>query len=190
MEGRAIYVQVVMTASIIYQLMELDLEPWFLQAVDKKRRSFLWVGTGDAHGGHCAVAWDLVFQPKCLGRLGFHNLQLFNMALRMKWLWLSRTDASRPWHGLNVDIRRPRRLFSRRLWSSPLARERWLAFGRILGSAAVRPSPSRRHSSCSFSRPHDRSARSLTGCSGMLGHETSQASSRWTRSRATSSSRG
>jgi hypothetical protein len=56
MEGHAIYVQVVMTASIIYQLMALDLEPWFLEAVDKLRRGFLWVGAGDAHGGHCAVA--------------------------------------------------------------------------------------------------------------------------------------
>jgi hypothetical protein len=30
MEGRVIYVQVVMTASIIYQLMAIDLDPWFL----------------------------------------------------------------------------------------------------------------------------------------------------------------
>jgi hypothetical protein len=104
LEGRATYVQVVMTASIIYQLMALDLEPWFLEAVDKLRRGFLWAGAGDAHGGHCAVAWDRVCQPKCLGGLGFHNLRLFNTALRSKLLWLSRTDASKPWHGLNVDV--------------------------------------------------------------------------------------
>jgi hypothetical protein len=35
MEGHVIYVQVVMTTSVIYQLMALDLEPWFLQAVEK-----------------------------------------------------------------------------------------------------------------------------------------------------------
>jgi hypothetical protein len=29
-EGRAVYVQVVMTATVIYHLMALDLEPWFL----------------------------------------------------------------------------------------------------------------------------------------------------------------
>jgi hypothetical protein len=67
MEGRAIYVQVFMTASIIYQIMAIDLEPWFLQAVDKLRRGVLRADTGDAHGGHCAVEWDLVCQPKCLG---------------------------------------------------------------------------------------------------------------------------
>jgi hypothetical protein len=59
-EGRAVYVQAVMTASVIYHLMALDLEPWFLQAVDKLRRGFLWAGNGDANGGSCAVAWHLV----------------------------------------------------------------------------------------------------------------------------------
>jgi hypothetical protein len=102
MEGRAIYVQVVMMASVIYQLMAIDLEPWFLQAVDKLRRGFLWAGFGDALGGQCAVAWDLVCQPKCLGGLGFHNLRLLNTALRAKWLWMAKTDNTRPWHGLNI----------------------------------------------------------------------------------------
>jgi hypothetical protein len=47
----AVFVQAVMTASVIYHLMALDLEPWFLRAVDKLRRSFLWVRCGEAHGG-------------------------------------------------------------------------------------------------------------------------------------------
>jgi hypothetical protein len=59
-EGQAVYVQVVMKASIIYQWMTLDLEPWFLQAVDKLRHDFLWAASDEAHGGCCAVAWDLV----------------------------------------------------------------------------------------------------------------------------------
>jgi hypothetical protein len=66
-EGRAVYVQVVMTVSVVFQLMALDLEPWFLQEIDRLCRRFLWAGTVDAHGGSCAVAWDLVCQPKCLG---------------------------------------------------------------------------------------------------------------------------
>jgi hypothetical protein len=59
-EGQAVYVQAVMTASVIYHLMALDLEPWFFQAVDKIRRGFLWAGSGDTSGGNCAVAWDLI----------------------------------------------------------------------------------------------------------------------------------
>jgi hypothetical protein len=66
-EGRALYVQVVLTASIVYQLMALELEPWFLQVVDKLRRGFLWAGREDASGGSYAVAWHLVCQPKYLG---------------------------------------------------------------------------------------------------------------------------
>jgi hypothetical protein len=38
--GRAVYVQVVMTASVVYQLMALDLEPWFLQAIDSYAAGF------------------------------------------------------------------------------------------------------------------------------------------------------
>jgi hypothetical protein len=70
-EGRAVYVQAVMTATVIYHLMALDLGPWFLQAVDKLRRGFLWAGNSDASGGCCAIAWDLVCQPKGLGAWAF-----------------------------------------------------------------------------------------------------------------------
>lgn len=52
-----------MAASVIYQLRALDVEPWFLQAVDKLRRGFLWAGKNEAHGGNCLVAWDAVCVP-------------------------------------------------------------------------------------------------------------------------------
>jgi hypothetical protein len=101
-EGRAVYVQAVMMASVIYQLMALDLDPWFLQAADKLRRGFLWAVREEAHGGGCAVAWDLVCQPKYLGGLGFHNLRLLNVALRTRWIWLQKTEMSKPWQGLDL----------------------------------------------------------------------------------------
>jgi hypothetical protein len=74
-DGRVAFVQVVLRASIIYQLMALDVEPWFLKAVDKLRRGFLWAGKADMRGGSCMVALDVVCQPKHLGGLGFHNLK-------------------------------------------------------------------------------------------------------------------
>jgi hypothetical protein len=103
-EGRLVYVQAVMSASVVYQLLALDLDPWFYKAVDKLRRSFLWVGSGDARGGSCTVAWHLVCQPKALGGLGLLNLKWMNVALRTRWAWLSRSDSSKPWHGLGVQI--------------------------------------------------------------------------------------
>jgi hypothetical protein len=62
-EGHALYVPVVLTASVVYQLMALELEPWFPQAVDKLRCGFLWAGREDASGGSCAVACILSASP-------------------------------------------------------------------------------------------------------------------------------
>jgi hypothetical protein len=47
-EGRVAFVQAVMTASVIYHLMALDVNPWFIKAVDRLRRGFLWAGKPDA----------------------------------------------------------------------------------------------------------------------------------------------
>ncbi|KAM0838004.1 hypothetical protein ACQ4PT_061269 [Festuca glaucescens] len=58
-EGRITYVQAIMTGFAIYHLLALDLELWFLQAVDKLHRGFLWVGSHEARGRQCCVAWHL-----------------------------------------------------------------------------------------------------------------------------------
>jgi hypothetical protein len=86
-DGRVAYVQIVMTASVIYHLMALDVDPWFVQAVDRLRRGFLWAGKVDTRGGCCLVAWEKVCEPKYLGGLGFHNLRKLNAALCARWLW-------------------------------------------------------------------------------------------------------
>ncbi|KAM0899833.1 hypothetical protein ACQ4PT_021032 [Festuca glaucescens] len=103
-KGHVAYVQIVMTASVIYQLLALDLEPWFLHAVYKLHRGFLWVGKEDVRGGSCLVVWHQVCQSRNLGGLGLHNLKVLNAALRSKWIWFSKTDFERPWHGMNFKI--------------------------------------------------------------------------------------
>jgi hypothetical protein len=50
------------------------------------------------------VAWDTVCQPKHLGGLGFYNLMWLNAALRALWIWLQKTDPSKPWAGLNFNV--------------------------------------------------------------------------------------
>jgi hypothetical protein len=72
--------------------MALDLPPWFIKAVDKICRGYLWKGRLDAKGGHCLVAW-----PMELGGLGIADLQVLNWALRVRWHWLKKTDTSKPW---------------------------------------------------------------------------------------------
>jgi hypothetical protein len=103
-DGRVAYVQVIMTSSLIYHLMALDLDPWALQFADRLRRGFLWAGKQEARGGHCLVAWEAVCKPKALGGLGFHNLKWLNASLCSRWLWFQKSDASRPWSGLDFAV--------------------------------------------------------------------------------------
>jgi hypothetical protein len=103
-EGRRVYVRAVMTAAVIYQLVALDLDPWFFKVVDKLRRSFFWAGAADAQSGCCSVAWRLVCQPKDLGGLGLLDVRRANIALRARWAWLRKTDGSRPWSSLKLHL--------------------------------------------------------------------------------------
>lgn len=61
--GRLILVKAVLTAIPIDLLIALDVPKWFVKAIDKWRRPFLWRGRKDLRGGHCPVAWDLATQP-------------------------------------------------------------------------------------------------------------------------------
>lgn len=72
--GRLILVKAVLTALPIYLLIALDVPKWFVKAVDKWRRCFLWRGRQDLRGGHCPVAWPRVTRPLHLGGLGVHDL--------------------------------------------------------------------------------------------------------------------
>jgi hypothetical protein len=98
------FVQAIMTASVVYHLMALDVDPWFIQEVDRLRRGFLWAGKPGARGGCCLVAWDKVCVPKALGGLGFHDLRKLNAALRARWLWFQKTDLQRPWAGIGLQV--------------------------------------------------------------------------------------
>jgi hypothetical protein len=56
-DGRVAYVQAIMTASVIFQLLALDVDPWFIDVVDWLRRGFLWAGKTDVRGGCYLVCW-------------------------------------------------------------------------------------------------------------------------------------
>ena len=95
-EGRKVLVQFVLTSMLVYLVMTMDLPPWALKAIDKIRRGFLWKGRKDVNGGHCLLAWPKVARPQELGGLGISSLQQLGWALRMRWLWLQKTEPDKP----------------------------------------------------------------------------------------------
>jgi len=94
--GKKVQVQYVMTGMVIYLAMAVDLPPRALKDIDKIRKGFLWRGRKEAMGGHCLVAWNKVTRPKELGGLGICHLQHMCWALRLRWLWLKKTEPDRP----------------------------------------------------------------------------------------------
>ena len=95
--GRSVLVQYVLTSMLIYLVLALDLPIGTLQAIDKIRRGFLWKGRKDTRGGHCLIAWPKVTRPPELGGLGISDLQRLGWALRLRWLWLQKTEPEKPW---------------------------------------------------------------------------------------------
>ena len=81
----------------------INLSHWVIKFIDNYRRSFLWKGASEAKGGHCLLAWPRVCRPPDLGGLGIVDLQRFDYALRMHWLWMKRTEDHRPWLELPAE---------------------------------------------------------------------------------------
>lgn len=102
-QGRAVHVQHVMVATIMYHAMALDLPHWAIKALDKICRGYLWQGRKDAQGGHCLIAWPKVTRPKELGGLGISDLHKLNIALRVRWLWLKKVAADKAWASLPLQ---------------------------------------------------------------------------------------
>ena len=95
--GRAVLIKSTLSAIPTHTALAINLSPWVIKCIDNCRRNFLWKGNGDAKGGYCLLAWPRVCRPLELGGLGIIDLQKFGYALRMRWLWLRRTDDQRPW---------------------------------------------------------------------------------------------
>lgn len=76
--------------------MAADIPPWAVKAIDKIGRGFLWGDKKDVKGGHCLVAWPKVRLPKDLGGLCISNIQNLCWALRIRCLWLQKSDPGQP----------------------------------------------------------------------------------------------
>ena len=50
------------------------------------------------------ITWPKVCRPKELGGLGILDLQYFGWALRVRWLWLEKTEPNKPWAAFPMSI--------------------------------------------------------------------------------------
>jgi len=80
------------------------LPAWVIDEIDSLRRNFLWAGKETAVRGKNLVAWPTVCCPTSCGGLGVANLRLSGFALRVRWLWMQRTEEQRAWSALPIKI--------------------------------------------------------------------------------------
>lgn len=102
--GRLVLVKAVLMAIPLHVLIALNVPKWFIKAIDKFRRGFLWKGKAEAKGGHCPISWEQATRPLQFGGLGIHCLEKLAWALRMRWLWLQKTEPHRPWTFSQVHV--------------------------------------------------------------------------------------
>lgn len=99
---RLALVRHVLSAMPTHLMMAMALSAPILKQVNRIIRGFLWHGRRDASAGHCLINWQKVCRPLALGGLGIPDMRRFGVALRTRWCWLQRTDATRPWSHLQI----------------------------------------------------------------------------------------
>lgn len=82
--GRVILINSVLDGSAAYLMAANQMPKGVLDALDSRRRAFLWTGTGKTTGSQCLVAWIVVCQTKEMGGLGVRELSLQNQFLLLK----------------------------------------------------------------------------------------------------------
>lgn len=100
--ARRVLVRAVLSSLPTFALTALRVPKKFLKEVDKSRRRFLWAQEEELSGGKCKVNWSKVCSPVEYGGLGVLDLEKFNRALRLRWLWHSWKKPDRPWVGMEV----------------------------------------------------------------------------------------
>uniref|UniRef100_A0A8R7R6Y0 Reverse transcriptase domain-containing protein n=1 Tax=Triticum urartu TaxID=4572 RepID=A0A8R7R6Y0_TRIUA len=106
--GRLAFVQAGLSAIPIHQLLALAPPKRIIKALEKIQRG---VPLGRTRRSQRRLNWRRVARPISLGGLGVHDLERTGLALRTRWLWLSRTDSARAWSGLDLQFSADERAF-------------------------------------------------------------------------------
>jgi hypothetical protein len=84
--GRTVLANAVLDSSMIYIMSALLLPQGTIDALDKRRRAFLWSGEQTTSGAQCLIAWERACLPKKQGGLGVKDLKTLNQCLLLKSL--------------------------------------------------------------------------------------------------------
>ena len=79
--GREVLVCSVLSSFPIYAMCSIMLPKGVIDAIDAKRRAFLWTGKTSCSGSDCKAPWELVCIPKEKGGLGITDLHTHNKCL-------------------------------------------------------------------------------------------------------------
>jgi hypothetical protein len=100
--GREFLVKTVLSAMPTFFMTVFKMLKWAYYRIDRFRRSFLWRGGNPdmVNGCHCLVNWQTCVRPRKWGGLGIKDLDKFDRALRLMWLWFNWDLKERPWRHL------------------------------------------------------------------------------------------
>jgi hypothetical protein len=171
--GRLVMVKSVLGAIPIHQLLVLAPSRKILKLIVKIERGFLWAGRAAANGGHCHVNWQRVARPIALGGLGIHDLEGTSLSLRLRWLWLSRTDDQRAWSGMEMQFTDNERALLFASTTRPSAMDAPRGFGTIVGSTAAPYGILRQYSMLAYLNAGAGQGRCRMGCVATPGRGTS-----------------
>ena len=84
--GRLVLLNAVLDGMPAHLMSALLLPAGTVDALDKRRRAFLWSGQDKVHGSQCLIAWDKVCISKQDGGLGVKQISVQNACLMLKLL--------------------------------------------------------------------------------------------------------
>lgn len=85
--GRLVLLNSILSSLPMHYMSVLALPAWVLLKIDRIRKRFLWKGASEQAKGYHLVDWETVCKPKSVGGLGILDMNIFNQALLLKWIW-------------------------------------------------------------------------------------------------------